>query len=112
MCVDTGTDHEISVKSDAALKKMGCNASGLEYLSGSYVYDSTCKIGANTMKTHSVVSYPSVGAIHSVTTVDMGGGAPPSTMTSDSKWIAACKPGQKPGEGEIMNMGDFRKGQK
>jgi hypothetical protein len=112
MCFEAGTDHELSARADAALKKMGCSAVPLQYVGGNYVYDSTCKIGAHEMKTHSVISYPSGGGIHGLTTMDMGDGAPPSTMTSDSKWISACKPGQKPGEGEIMNMGDFRKARK
>ena len=112
MCFEAGTDHELSARADASLKKMGCTAIPLQFVGGNYVYDSTCKLGAKTMKTHSVISYPSGGTIHGETTMDMGDGTPASTMTSDSKWISACKPGQKPGEGEIMNMDDFRSGRK
>jgi hypothetical protein len=112
MCFEAGTDHELMAKADASLKKMGCTAIPLQVVGGNYVYDSTCKLGANTMKTHSVISYPTDGTIHGMTTMDMGNGSPPDTMTSDSKWISACKPGQKPGEGEIMNMGDFGKQRK
>lgn len=110
MCFEANTDHELSLRADASLKKMGCSAIPLQLVGGNYVYDSTCKLGAHTMKTHSVISYPSDGTIHGATTIDMGAGAPPDTMTSDSKWIGACKPGQKPGEGEIMNMSEFSKG--
>ena len=112
MCFAAGTDHELSLRAEASLKKMGCTAIPLQYVGGNYVYDSTCKLGAHTMKTHSVISYPSGGTIHGYTTMDMGDGAPPATMTSDTKWISACKPGQKPGEGEIMNMDDFKKSHK
>jgi len=108
MCFAAETDHELSARAEASLKKMGCTSVPLQFVGGSYVYDSTCKIAGRTMKTHSVISYPAGGTIHGFTTMDTGDGAP-ATMTSDSKWIGACKPGQKPGEGEIMNMGDFQK---
>jgi hypothetical protein len=107
MCFDADTDHQLSLKADASLKKMGCAAAPVQFVGGNYIYDSTCKLGARTMRTHSVISYPSGGSIHGLTTMNMGDGAPPTTMTSDSKWIGVCKPGQKPGEGEIMNMADF-----
>lgn len=112
MCFEAGTEHELSVRAEASLKKMGCHSNPLQFVGGNYIYDSTCKLGANTMKTHSIISYSRDGTTHGETTMDMGDGASPSTMSSDSKWIGACKPGQKPGQGEIMNMDEFRKGKK
>lgn len=112
MCFAAGTDRELNAQAEASLKKMGCSSVPLRYLDGSYVYDSTCKLGPNTMTTHSVISYPADGTIHGLTTMDTTGGGGRSTMTSDSKWIGPCRSDQKPGEGEIMNMDQFRKPRK
>ena len=54
------------------------------------------------MKTHSVLSYPDAAAIHSVTTVDRGDGGTAITNTSDTRWMGPCKPGQQPGDREVM----------
>jgi hypothetical protein len=108
-CVGEDTDRAAMAKAEATWLKMGCPKSEPQKLGAAYSYDSSCKLGASTMKTHSVLTYPSDASIHSVTTVDSGDGTAAVTNTSDARWLGPCKPGQKPGDHQVMNLDELTK---
>ena len=107
VCYGAGTERELRAKAEAALKQYQCVTPGYQQSGDSYVYESACTIGGHKLTTRSVLTYQGDSSIHSVTTSDPGDGKPPHTMTSDSKWIGACKPGQKPGDGELLNKDEL-----
>ncbi len=103
ICFGEGTEREFWTKGQDALKNYSCKSPGMQRSGDSYVYENACTISAHTMTWRSVMTYQGDASVHSVTTTDSGDGKPPHTMTSDMRWLGACKPGQKPGDSEIMN---------
>ena len=107
VCYGTGTEHELMAKGEAALKQYECVTPGFQQSGDSYVYESACTIGGHKLTTRSVLTYQRDGVIHGVTTSDSGDGKPAHINTSDSRWVGACKPGQKAGDSEFLNKDEM-----
>jgi len=103
ICFGAGTEREFREKGEDALKKYPCKSPGMQRSGDSYVYENACTIGGHIMTWHSVLTYQGDESVHSVTTTDSGDGGPRHTNTSDMRWLGAYKPGQKPGDSEVMN---------
>ena len=103
VCYGADTERQLRAKAEAALKQYQCVTPGYEQSGDHYVYESACMIGGHKLTTRSVLTFESSGVIHGVTTSDSGDGKPPHTMTGNSRWIGACKSGQKPGDSEFLN---------
>jgi hypothetical protein len=107
VCYGAGTERELLATAEAALKQYQCHTPEIQRLGDSYVYESACVIGGQTLTTRSVLTYQGDSSIHSVTTSDPGDGTPVHTLTGDSRWIGPCKQGQKPGDSEFLNRDEM-----
>lgn len=107
ICYGEDTERELMAKGEAALKQYHCVTPGFQRSGDSYVYESACTIAGHTLTTRAVFTYQGDASIHGVTTSDSGDGSPPHTSTSDSRWVGACKAGQKPGDSEFLNKDEM-----
>jgi hypothetical protein len=103
-CFGADTERDLIALGETSMKQRACKTSGLQRSGDAYVYESSCAIGGHTMTTRTVMTYQGDTSNRSVTTMDSGDGKPPHTNTSDSHWLGDCKPGQKPGDRELMNQ--------
>ncbi len=103
ICFGAGTEREFWAKGQDGLKNYSCKSPGMQRSGDSYVYENACTIGGHIMTWRSVMTYQGDESVHSVTTTDSGDGGRRHTNTSDMRWLGACKPGQKPGDSEVMN---------
>lgn len=107
VCYGAGTEQELRAKGEDTLKQYQCVTPGYQRSGDSYVYESTCTIEEHKLTTRSVLTYQGDNSIHGVTTSGSDDGKPSHIITGDSRWIGACKPGQKPGDTEFLNQDEM-----
>jgi hypothetical protein len=116
-CTDEVTDKEMST-AFSPMSKEACSKRDIQKTATGYVSDSVCNVGGISMTSHSDITgdFNSAFTVKSTSHSEGGPSALPRdvTMTIESKWLGACKPGQKPGDvvmpgGFTLNLKDAEK---
>lgn len=71
--------------------KQNCSKYEKREEGGKWVVDSTCTFAGTKVTGHTVTTVDGDAALHTT-----------GTTNADSRWIGACKPGQKPGMPMMM----------
>ena len=107
-CIDQNTDN--LMQQQAKKEKMDCSAMDIKPQGNKLTIHSVCKVEGTTATTDAVF----VGAFDSAYKGDMNTkfsppmhGMSESKMSIEAKWLGACKPGQKPGDVIMPNMGSM-----
>lgn len=104
-CVDETTEELMAKQRDDDDKN--CEKRDYRRDGDRVTFEAVCKIEGSTVHTKGVFSGNFTksyrGEIRSTFTPPMNGMAT-STMTMDGRWLGACKPGQKPGDTQMMGM--------
>lgn len=98
-CTDETVDKDLS-DSAAPMAKQSCSKSDIQKTATGYVGDAECNIGGakTTLHTEATGDFNSAYTMKITSHTDGGGVAINTVMTIESKWLGACKPGQKPGD--------------
>lgn len=106
-CVDSKTDNLLQQQSQA---KQECSKNSVRKEGDKTIVESVCKIEGSTVTTKAVFSGDFTrqyrGEIISSFAPPLHG-MKSSKQTLESKWLGACKPGQKPGDVVIPGMGSI-----
>ncbi|MEI9963802.1 MAG: DUF3617 family protein [Caulobacteraceae bacterium] len=104
VCLDAQTDKSSSLVVSQGANK-DCGQPKFQPSPGGVSFDTTCKFGGRTVKTHGVATGDFSSAYHLdiASTMDppLPGGAGNVQTHIDAQWAGACRPGQTPGK---MNM--------
>jgi hypothetical protein len=105
-CIDQNTDDLMQQR--AKKEKPDCSVMDIRPQGNKVTIHSVCKIEGTTATTDATF----LGAFDSAYKGDMNTrfsppmhGMSESKMTLDAKWLGPCKPGQKPGDVTMPNMG-------
>ncbi|MBI1906150.1 MAG: DUF3617 family protein [Rhodocyclales bacterium] len=103
-CVDSTTDELMAKQGDEA---QICEKRDYRRDGDRVVFEATCKTDGSTVHVKGVFSgnfaHSYKGKIDSTYTPPIHGMAS-SSMTMEGRWLGACKPGQKPGDTQMMGM--------
>lgn len=104
-CIDQNTDNMLQQQ---AQKESNCSVMDIKPQGNRVVVHSVCKIDGTTATTDGVF----VGAFDSSYKSDMKiryspplHGMSEASMSQEARWLGPCKPGQKPGDVIMPNMG-------
>ena len=106
-CVDSKTDNLLQQQSQA---KQECSKNSVRKDGDKIILESVCKIEGSSATTKAVFSGDFSRQYRGEISTSF---APPlhgmkaSKQTLESKWLGACKPGQKPGDVIIPGMGSM-----
>lgn len=111
MCLDESVQAQMREFGLGVAKEL-CSKSDRRAEGNRVIIDATCKLGATTMTTHSVMTFSGNTAYHTEGTASYD---PPlmnvteAKTSIDGKWTGACKPGQQPGDitlesGQTINV--------
>lgn len=107
MCVDRASDNLMQQR---AKEKPDCSTMEVKKGASATTVHAVCRMEGSTMTMDAVYT----GSFESSYKGDMKmrysppmHGLSESHMTQEAKWLGACKPGQKPGDVVMPNMGTF-----
>lgn len=111
MCLDESVQAEMREYGLGVAREL-CSKSDRRVEGNRVIIDATCKLGATTMTTHSVMTFSGNTAYRTEASATYD--PPLMNMTEaqtsiDGKWVGACKPGQQPGDitlesGQTINI--------
>lgn len=108
-CIDEKTDNLMQQRGQDQARQQ-CSKNTVRHEANRVIVESVCKLGQTTAITKAVFSgdFKSNyrGEINSTYTPPMHGVAA-SKQTLETKWLGACKPGQKPGDVIMQGMGSI-----
>lgn len=105
-CIDAATESALISAGQNAANKM-CSSETIHMNGSTGTVDATCKFGAMTSTSHTVIAFVGNAAYHSETSSHFSP-APPHVKSdhvtiNDAKWMGACPAGMKPGDIEMPN---------
>jgi hypothetical protein len=107
-CIDRNTDNLL--QQEATKHKQDCSVLDIKPSGNKVVIHSVCKMEGTTVTTDGVFegafdsSYKGRMKIRYTPPMQ---GMSESNLTQEARWVGACKPGQKPGDVIMPNMGGF-----
>lgn len=103
LCIDAASEIENNVTTESYMKS-NCSRFDTRKEGNTWIVDSVCTFSGIHTASHQVTTMKGEDAYHTDGTSTRDApkhGEKSDVLTVDSKWLGACKPGQKPGVPEM-----------